>query len=390
VSAPRLRILGIADANASHTRKWANYFATRSHAMHLVSYAPPRSGGARLHPAVSVEDWTLPPLHVKRAAITLRALRRLRRIYRERQPDLVQVHFLGYGAWYAALAGGPPLAIWVMGGGDVVGTSWRPRNLQERILTPFALGRARLVTAWSRNLLGIVQPMLGKGVPSAVVVGGVDTNLFRPREDTATLRSLHGLRIDDFVILSSRLLWPRQNILTMVQSLPGILKYHPQARLVIVRYLPDPSYLAAVESEIDRLSLRASVRLVPEIPNEEMSAYFSLADCVVSIPDTDGTPMTIMEAAACGTPCLVADLPDYDPDVFVHEESALRVPREPGGLAATVGRLIDDPSLRQRLRAGGRRMVERHASYSIEMARLEEMYLHLLRDRSAFRASTKR
>src|SRR5262249_40083613 len=81
VSDPRLRILGIADARYAHTSKWANYFAGRGHEVHLVSFAPRQPVKSRLHPAVSIEDWTLPLLHLKKWPITLRALVRLRRIY---------------------------------------------------------------------------------------------------------------------------------------------------------------------------------------------------------------------------------------------------------------------------------------------------------------------
>jgi glycosyltransferase involved in cell wall biosynthesis len=371
---PRLRILGVADAGASHTRKWANYFAGRGHEVHLVSYAPARPVAGHLDPNVTLEDWILPPFHIKRFGTTLHALFRLRRIVRERRPHLVQVHFLGHGAWYAALAGGPPLALWVMGG-DIVGTRFAPTNRRERILTPFALRRASLVTAWSRNLLRIVEPMVRPAVPRAVVVGGVDTSLFRPLEDRTLARSRLGLQAEDFVILSCRLLWPRQHILTVVQSLPFVLHDHPRARLVIVKYRSDPAYLERVEAEIDRLSLRPHVRLLPEIPNEEMASYLSLADCVVSIPESDGTPMTVMEAAACGAACVIRDLPDYDPEVFVHEQSILRVPlRDPSDLGSALARLAADPSLRKRLRAGGHDMVETHASYAREMGRLEDLY----------------
>src|SRR5262249_27789336 len=105
----------------------------------------------------------------------------------------------------------------------------------------------------------------------------------------------------------------------------------------------------------------------------------SLADCVVSIPETDGTPMTVMEAAACGAACVIRDLPDYDPEAFVHEQSVLRVPlRDPSDLGSAIGRLAADPSLRKRLQAGGREMVETHASYAREMGRLEELYRALV------------
>jgi glycosyltransferase involved in cell wall biosynthesis len=90
--------------------------------------------------------------------------------------------------------------------------------------------------------------------------------------------------------------------------------------------------------------------------------------------------MTLMEAAACGAACVIRDIPDYDPEVFVHEQNVLRVPlHDPTDLGAAIARLATDPSLLGRLQAGGREMVEQHASYGREMGRLEDMYRSLVR-----------
>jgi glycosyltransferase involved in cell wall biosynthesis len=382
VTDDRLRILGIADVGASHTQKWANYLARRGHHVHLVSYAAfGEEARTPLHEAVSVAPWILPPFHVKRPWITSSTVVRLRRAVLAHRTDLVQVHFLGPGAWYAALAGGAPLALWVMGGGDVRGTSWQPASLRERLLSPLALRRATLVTAWSRNLQAIVRPMVRPGVPCEVVVGGVDTRLFRRSPDRAEWRARLGLEPDDFAVLSCRLLWPRQNALTLVRALPLIREHCPQARLRIVDYRGGdaPEYLRLVEREIERLSLTACVKLVPSLPNDQMPAYLSAADCVASIPDTDGTPMTVMEAFACGTPCVVHDLKDYDPDLFQDGRTVLRVPlRDPQGLADAVVRLIREPALRATLVRNGRVTVEQRASYEGEMHRLEGLYRQVL------------
>jgi glycosyltransferase involved in cell wall biosynthesis len=158
----------------------------------------------------------------------------------------------------------------------------------------------------------------------------------------------------------------------------------PDARLVIIKYRSNqaPDYLRVIEAEIDRLSLQRVVHLIPEVANSQMPMYFNGVDCVVSIPDTDGTPMTLMEAAACGTPCIVNDLPDYDPDIFVHGQSVLRVQAgDYDALGSALLHLATDSGLRQRLRSGGRAMVERYACYASEMSRLGDLYLQMLNAR---------
>ena len=380
-----LNIVGIADAQSVHTHKWANYLVERGHHVHLLSYAPvptPRPQG--LDPRVSIADWSLPNLHVKRFWITLRALHRLRAAIRQQRADLVHAHYLGTGAWYAALAGHHPLVASVMGGGDVQGTAWRPRAITERLLSPFALRRADLVLCWSKNLARVVRPLLRAGAPAEVLVGGVDQTLFTRHHDVAAVRRRLGLEPGDFVILSPRLFWPRQNIETVVRAMPEILARQPRARLVLIKYQADsyPDHEVRVERLIDELGVRGAVRSLPQIPNREMPAYYSASDCTVSIPSTDGTPMTVMESLACGTPAVISDLDDYDPEIFVHGQTVVRVPvADPAGLAAGILTLAASSDLRERIACRGRQMAAERADYQAEMARLEKLYEQLVRQR---------
>lgn len=376
-----MTILGIADADYVHTHKWANFFASRGHQVRLLSFRPVSSAGRQaLSEEVKLEDWLLPALHLKRIWITVTALRRLRGLVRALQPDFVHAHFLGPSAWLAALAGCNPLVVTVMGG-DVVGTRWSPRSRREQLLTPFTLSRTQLVVCWSANIRQLVRPMLPAGAQCEVVVGGVDRKLFYRRDAAARLREQLGLGGDAFVILSPRLLWPLYNIDTIVRSMPLILESVPQARLLLVRYKADqhPDYCRRIDRLLDELGIRSCVRVVPSIPNAEMPCYYSASDCTLSVPDSDGTPMTIMESLACETPVVINDILDYDPEWFVDFRTVLRVaPRDPTALGRAVVRLASDPDLREGLRVHGLEVVARHANYETEMGRLEELYRELV------------
>ncbi len=380
-----MRILGIAHADSVHTHKWANYFAGRGHQLRIVSPEPPDPGGtAGFDAAVVVETWCLPAFHLKRWWCTLAALARLRRVCRAFEPDLLHAHYLGTGAWYAALVPRIPLAVTVMGGGDVRGCSWAPCTRMEALLTPFALRRAALVTCWSGNLERIVRPMMKPRTPSAVIFGGVDRRLFRHRADAAAIRCQLGLEPDAFVVFSPRLFWPVQNTDVVVAGFARAVTEVPQARLVLVKHLATryPDYTSGVERQIDALGIRGHVRTLDTIPNTQMPSYYSAADVVVSIPTTDGTPMTVMESFACGTPVVVGDILDYEPDLFRHEKTVLSVPvRDPEALGTALVRMAREPDLRERLVARGLRVVAEHADYESEMARMEALCTDVARGR---------
>ena len=76
----------------------------------------------------------------------------------------------------------------------------------------------------------------------------------------------------------------------------------------------------------------------------------------------EGLPKTLLEAASCGRPIVAADVPGSR-EIARDGESALLVrPRDPAALAAAILRLAEDPALRARLGASGRRLVEREFS----------------------------
>jgi glycosyltransferase involved in cell wall biosynthesis len=370
-----VRILGIADVGYVHTLKWASYLAHRGHEVRLVSFSAntPIAG----YPAsVRVEPWHLPPFHLKRFWLTLRAILRLRRAAAQFRPHVTQVHFLGHGAWYAMLAGLCPLAVWIMGG-DITGTSWEPSSRREGFLGRMTLKRADLVICWSEHLRRLVAPYVRPGKRVEVIVGGVDVELFRPAESKSAVREALGLPPTDFLIFSPRLVWPLYNIATIVNALPVVRREVPQARLLIITHTAGrhQDYLSAVERRIADTRQEESVIMIPTLDQSQIARYFSACDCTVSIPDTDGTPMAVLESLAAGTPAIVHDLPQYDEELFAHERTVLRVPLgNPHALAEAIIRLARDPGLGHELPRRGRELVLRRASYLGEMRRLERLY----------------
>jgi glycosyltransferase involved in cell wall biosynthesis len=130
------------------------------------------------------------------------------------------------------------------------------------------------------------------------------------------------------------------------------------ARAVHVVILGRPTPCGPTEKLLDDLDLHDAVRFVKGISDAELAALLASAQvaCVPSL--YEGFSFPAIEALACATP-LVATRAGALPEVVGPDgECALLVdPGDAGQLAGAIARLLDDPPLRDRLGAAGRRRV---------------------------------
>ncbi|HWP45497.1 MAG TPA: glycosyltransferase family 4 protein [Blastocatellia bacterium] len=374
-----MRICYIADGRSIHFHRWIRFFASRGHEMHFVSYHPVDSEQARaIQEAGAAYQGELGPFHVKRFWHTRRSLRWLKQILCDEKIDVLHCHFLGVNAWYSALSGFQPLVITVMGG-DVCGPDWRPRGGRERLLTGLALRRAGLITCWSKRLAETVKQHVGPGATVEVVHGGIDLERFHPGSRPHYLLERWDLPEDARVVFSPRLMWPLYNTDRIAEAANRVCSADPEAYFLFA--VPEPQqqdYEARVRAILDGGPAAGRFRFVGPIPHAEMADYYRLADVTISVPSTDGTPMSVLESLACGTPVVVSDLPDYDPDYIEPEKTVLAAPAEDAeSIARSVLRLLDDSSLVERLTADARARIEARGSYEAQMARMEQLYRSL-------------
>jgi len=97
--------------------------------------------------------------------------------------------------------------------------------------------------------------------------------------------------------------------------------------------------------------------LLGHVSDEELDSLYSSALAVACVSREEGFGFTPLEAAARGTPAIVADLPVFD-ETF--GDAAVRVPvGDPGALAAALLRLEQEPDFREKLAADAQAAVGR-------------------------------
>ena len=353
--------------------------------MSLLSFAPMQS-----HHISAVEGagarylGELEPFHLKRFWRTTRQIARLKKLFRNEKIDIAHSHFLGVNSWYAALSGFHPHVITVMGG-DILGEDWRPGpDIRERLLTPFALRKADLITCWSSKLTSVVKRYSRADTPIEVIHGGVDVQWFRPDGAPPNLRDELKIPADAKIILSPRLMRPLYNLDKIALAAREVWTQIPDAYFLFA-VLP-----AAKDFDYERrvrgiFNDDKRVRFLEAIPHERMADFYRLADVTISIPSSDGTPMSVLESLACGTPAIVSNIPNYDPDYIEAEKTVLVANADDvASIFSALTRILNDAALRRALASEGRQRVEAHGSYQTQMTRMENLYYSLV-NRAEFR-----
>lgn len=134
-----------------------------------------------------------------------------------------------------------------------------------------------------------------------------------------------------------------------------------------------------LRAQIDALGCAGSVELLGPIPQSELidlvhGAAVLVAPCVVGADgNQDGLPTVLLEAMALGTPCVSTDVTGI-PEVLRHNDTGLKAPqRDPHALADAIEQLLDDHTLRIRLAANARRLVETQFDIHLNAARLRDV-----------------
>lgn len=226
-----------------------------------------------------------------------------------------------------------------------------------RAMTAWALPRAARVVAVSKPL---AEEAIALGVARervAIVMNGVDGELFRPR-DRAAARAELGLGAGPLVAYIGNLK-PEKGVLELAAAWTIASRHVPDATLAIVGGGP-------LRGELEARA-PATMKLVGPQPLERVPVWMAAADIVVLPSHVEGTPNVVLEALASGrrvvasavggvpdlitSPILGTLVPPKDPEALADAlVQALRTPYDPaevarlgarGGWAASAAALHD-------------------------------------------------
>ena len=155
---------------------------------------------------------------------------------------------------------------------------------------------------------------------------------------------------------------------------------YPEARFVIIGgpYVYMPEYADELRALVSDLTLEDVLTFLGDRP--DVPRLLSGLDAFVWVSRDEGMPHVISEAGAARLP-VVATRDNGSEEQITDGVTGLFVPHEsPQAVAAALGRLIEDPTMRRHLGENLRRKVEREYGVTVVVRQWEALFDEVIAD----------
>jgi glycosyltransferase involved in cell wall biosynthesis len=315
----------------------------------------------------------LSPVYVQ-ADSFLQRCSRLRRLFRQRQYDVIH-GFKMAAEVYAALAGG-----WA-GVPHRFGSFRSIYDLGPKYcLLHYIVDKC--LDGWIVNSKIGADSMAQRTriSPGKIFVlrNGINCELFSSTVPAGSAKAALGLPGDSIVVTMVARLEPGKNHHMLIDAAAIVLREVPKARFLVVgkgsmgEVLPQYAQQAGVAARVSFLGERSDV-----------AEILAATDISVLSTNFEGMPNTLLEAMAAGKPIICTSYPGAQ-EILAHESNALLSPcGDPAGFARNILRVIQDPSLGQRLAGTGHQIVRQNFSNETMARNLEAIYQRFIGSRQA-------
>ncbi|MBX0291425.1 glycosyltransferase family 4 protein [Hymenobacter sp. HSC-4F20] len=344
----------------------------------VLAIAPPDDYSARLEtelgcryvPILMENKGTNP---VKDAQLT----RRFYRLYRRERPDVVLHYTIKpniYGTLAAKLAGIPSVNN-VSG----LGTVFIVKNFVSRV----ALGLYRFAFKFPKRVFfqndddrqlflqhGLVEARITDVLPGS----GIDTHRFRPAPQF--------VRHEPFTFLMIARVLYEKGVEEYFEAARLVREARPGTRVQLLGGIDESGGVGVKRAVFEQWLQAGHVEYLGT--SDDVAAHIRQADCVVLPSYREGTPKTLLEAAAMGKPIVTTDVPGCRETVVDGQNGLLCEVRNATDLAAKMRQVLElpAPELEQMGRAG-RRLAEQKFDERIVLDKYLGVVQEVTRSRAA-------
>ncbi len=369
----KLRLCFISNPNSIHTRRWVSWFARRGHTVCVLADVPPNQPWDEVTVIDLSSYFYIPIVRFGVWAVWIR------RYLQQWRPDILHAQRVNSAGWLAAASGFHPYVVTPWGSDVLIGPQ---RSRLARWLASYTLHHADQVTTSSQTISDRVMELGGRSGKLARIFYGVDLDIFTPSlasgQESEEFR--HSLSVPPTarLVFSPRGINPIYNQDIILQAIPRIRERIPEAYFVFIKYNLDPAYKQELDRMIGDLNLGDAVRWLEAVSSPaEMARRCRMSDVVVSVASSDGAPVSVFEAMACGRPVVCTDLPAIREVVTPGETGWLVPVRQPAPLASAILDVLENAQEAAEYGQRAYNFVAKTISLDVQMQRMEAIYYQL-------------
>ena len=292
-----------------------------------------------------------------------RLLLELRRILKHIQPDVVHAGPIQSCALLAALAGAHPLLV-MSWGFDLMkdvesGFTWR-------WATRYVLKRADWFTG---DCQASHTRALQYGLPSGrktIFPWGVDLEHFAPQPRREAPGQSQG-----FALFCNRSWEPNYGVDVLARAFVQVARQRPDVRLLLLGGGSQAEMLKGIFASGE---IEDRIDYAGQVPQADLPGFYRKADLYISASHVDGSSVSLLEALACGLPCLVSDIPANLEWVSNGENGWIFSDGDVEALTARILQAVDNREILYEMGQAARCLAEERADWKKNSALLLDIY----------------
>lgn len=354
-----MRICFLGHGKSVHIKRWLQYFRKKGHDVHLITFCDADIEDVKVYNAGSLNinsnggNWQY-----------ISKLGQVKKLIRDINPDIVNAHYVTSYGFIGALAGFSPLVVSAWGS-DILVTP--KENMVYKGITRYALNKADLITSDSNYMTQEILKLTN--TRTVTVPMGVEGKLCNlPRNESA----------ECLKILSLRSIDKNSNIDLIVKAFSILVnKYgYRSAKLIIVNDGPE---IQNIRRLVEEENLAHNVELLGFVHREELLNLLLSSNIYISIPTSDSTSVTLLEAMACGIINIVSDIPANTEWIQDGINGIILKYRDPESIAKAILSAAEDYKLKQSSVEINRDIILKRAVWEDNMDEIEKQYEALIR-----------
>ncbi|CEG12658.1 putative glycosyltransferase [groundwater metagenome] len=364
--------------------RWAKWFASRGHEVHLIL---PKSSSSfkiftettKFSKSICIHNVNIDIPVIKHLPFyTSWNLLLHRKIISKINPDIIHGLNIIETGIPVAFSGNYVKVVDVLG----VEITLIYLNPIYKILVKTAFRRSHLIHFYAENLYEMAKEVSSKKDKDKMFTSylAVDTKIFNPNINPNEIRKRLELG-NDYLVITTRSFASIYNIECLIDAIPIVLKEIPNVKFILKSWYSTEhaDRTNKLKNKVKKLKVFDCVKFIDYVPYNDLPKYLACADVYVSTSLFDGLGISNIEALACGTPAVLADIDSTRNLIKKGLHAHLYLPKDSNALAKEIVASIKNREKdNKEIHKENFRIIKEHYDFDKNIEKIEQLYKDLI------------